>query len=72
MNPFFRLGVESFKATAPEFIHPCPYQGVMRATNITALRTAVIMFPLGTFKTTLRLTDGNKYIFGFAIQFTFL
>jgi hypothetical protein len=72
MNPFFRLALNCFEQTAPEFIHPCPYEGVIQATNITASRAGIIMFPSGTFKSILRTTDGHKNIFGFVLQFTFL
>ena len=50
VNPFVKLMLNSFKLSAPNCFHRCPYFGVHQASNITSIKAAVTIFPTGNFK----------------------
>lgn len=58
-NPVMSWLLEFAKKTLPlEYIHPCPYFGVMQAKNLTFIPTSrIIQFPKGFYKFILRFFD---------------
>lgn len=56
---FVKMTLEGFKMIAPQFFHKCPYSGVHSATNISLSRPIISLYPTGTFKLKVSITNGS-------------
>ncbi|KAL7049631.1 hypothetical protein ACKWTF_003799 [Chironomus riparius] len=54
---FQKFVVKSLQASAPNFYQKCPYQGKYTLFNVTSSKDVVEIFPIGSFKLSIRISD---------------
>lgn len=54
---FQKFVMKSLQASVPHFFQKCPYQGQYSLFNITSPKDVVEIFPLGSFRLSLRVSD---------------
>jgi len=56
-NPLIKTLMTIMRKTAKEFVHPCPFIAVHTAHNITLDRSLALIYPKGTYRFILRVSD---------------
>jgi hypothetical protein len=69
LNPFVKISLNSFKASAPDFFKPCPWSGVVEVKNTTFQRQFVTFFPDGHFRMKPKFSNGVKDIIEIELDF---
>jgi hypothetical protein len=72
LNPFYKGLVKSLKAAYPVIFHKCPYAGLISFTNLTMERSILTFMPTGARKVKFNITDGENFLYGLKMDFTFL
>jgi hypothetical protein len=54
------MTLEAMKQAVPQFIHKCPYVGIVAGKNLKLIRQFTTMHPSGVFKLNLTMTDGEN------------
>lgn len=71
INVFFKMTVEAMKISVPQFLHQCPFTGLIEAKDIKFIRTFVTMHPTGKFKLIATLTDGTNDLLKLTFEYEF-
>lgn len=59
-NPVTKSFVATIKKYAPDFIHPCPYNGRHELRNVRGMKEILTILPKGVIKFVAKMIDGDK------------
>lgn len=69
-NSFIKTIVFNTKKAAPQLIHECPYTGLHETENITLVTSFMSVFPKGSFRLKIFVSDEINSLLNFIINFS--
>jgi CRISPR/Cas system-associated protein endoribonuclease Cas2 len=70
VNPIISNLIEFYKTMMPEFVRPCPFEGSVRALDLTLNSNALMLVPSGVIRfTELLYNEEDEMILALALVF---